>query len=223
MLAKKLKRTVSLLLLIVLIFNFSSMALAADEAETGSGSIPVDYVKAAYTSEKMYYCGELYLFTDNMMKINYEMAAIAANLKEYINGSLLTSDKTTLNNLIKQYNIVCKTYNSWVDVKPSLEKYIEVIDDNLIYTNEQLQSAFTDTLATINATKPLLESARIYAENTTTNAKIRLNNSINSTIRKGANASKAIEPYLARSMRGYRSFFDEFSELAGIKIAVDDQ
>ena len=192
---------------------------ATNGVAPGIENITVDYEKATLVAEKMYYCGELYLFTNSMMKINYDMAALAANLKEYIGNSRLTSDKTILNNLIRQYNSISETYNSWVDVKSDLERYIEIIGNNKIYNKTQLQSAFRNTLITINATKPLLESGREYAESLSRELRTELNNDIDSTIRKAANANKIIEPSITKSLDGYRSLFDEFAAYAGINIA----
>jgi hypothetical protein len=152
------------------------------------------------------------------MKINYEMAAISAGLKEFISNSRQFAEKSTLTNLIKQYNSISDTYNSWVDVRPSLEKYIEIIGDDGIYTKSQLQTVFRVTLATISSTKPLIESARGYEDGISKDERAELNKKIDNAIRKCATANRQIEPNAARCLKAYRSFFDEFASLSGIKI-----
>jgi hypothetical protein len=221
-------RMLMLLICISLLFPAQAIIAAPTESETAiaaaaAKNVEINFEKAAATAEKMYYCGELYLFSDSMMKINYEMAAISAGLKEYISNSRLFSDKSTLTNLIKQYNSISDTYNSWVDVRPILEKYVEIIGDDGIYTKSQLQTAFRVTLATIGSTKALIESAKGYEDSISRDQRDELTKEIDAAIRRCANANRQIESNSARCLKAYRSFFDEFASFSGVKIEIVDE
>ena len=197
-------------------------AAATDTAATPTPSPALDYAKAVAAAEKMYYCGELYVFTVSMIQTNYDMAALAANLKEFIGARRGASDRKTLTDMISQYNFISHAYNSWVDVRPDLERYIDAINNSRVYHIQHLQQVFRNTLITINAVRPLLELANEYIENPSGELQSALNKDIDATIRKAANANRVMAPFVTRSLKGYRSYFDEFSSYAGIEHNMED-
>jgi len=218
------KRAVCILLIFTLLLGLPLSVFAAQGDNTRrSRNATTNLDEAVEAAKKMYYCGELYLFTESMIKINYDMAAIAANLKAYINGSPdAASGKITLNNLISQYNMTSDAYNSWVDLRPRLEKYIEDLSSSNIYSRNNLNINFKNVLSTINAVKPILEAANEYTDNTSVTSLNELNKAADAVIKRAANANKLIEPSLTRSLRGYRDFFEEFSAFAGIIDELED-
>ena len=196
----------------------SEEGAAEDSAVITTEQVKVSLPSAAKSAEKMYYCGELYIFSDSMLKTNYEMAAIAANLKEAVRTEALLKSAQLLDDLILEYNRVGASYNSWVDVKPEMENFVASIQDKNIYTKPNLQTAFRYTLTTVQNTTALLESARVYIEEPSTEGKRALNSAADKAVRSATKANNAVEPMAKRAMTGYRLFFDEFAQFAGIEL-----
>ena len=194
----------------------------ATSATGVTGVVAVDFGRAAVVAEKMYYCGELYIFTESMMKTNFEMATIAANLKDQLGSTRVSVSNSILNNIVAQYNTLSDKYNSWVEVRPNLEKNIGIIDNSRVYNVHQLQLVYRNTLTTINLTRALLELVSGSIEDASSVSKTEIEKSIDTAVKRAAGANRIIEPYLARSLSGYRSYFDEFSKLAGIQYDDDD-
>ena len=178
----------------------------------------VSLTDAVATAEKMYYCGELYLFTDSMMKINYEMAAIAVNMKDAVQGDSILRNRALINSMNKKYNAVCDIYNSWVDVKGDLEFFIDTVGSRNIFTKTQLQIVFSRTLASVNATRTMLEAAYGYIDEQSADMKRLLTGSADSLTMAAAGAVSAITPSAQASIVRYRAFFDQFAKQAGITL-----
>ena len=178
----------------------------------------VSLADAAATAEKMYYCGELYVFAESMNKANIQMAAIAEDVKESLQNGSLTKSKAKLNALTAKYNKASDTYNSWVDVKADLEYFIEVIGTRNAISKSQLQTAYKRTLASINDTRAVLESAKAYYGEQTAAGKRELSASADKLITVAASAVKSIAPISQKSLSGYRSLFDQFATQSGLKI-----
>jgi hypothetical protein len=202
-------------------------ASPAPEAETAEDAkatspaarpAPKNLGAAADTAEKMYYSGELYLFADSMAKINYEMAAVAANLKEYVRAGALRKDGSLLDDLTEKYNRTGVIYNSWVDVRGDLEYFIQVVDDKTIFTKTNLQSAFRLTLTTIRSTRALLEDGRAYVSDAAAVSRRAVTAAADATVQDAAKANAALEAYMQKTVNGYRALFDEFSRHAGIPL-----
>ena len=198
-------------------------AVSAPVAEALSASVseaPAARAKnaeeAVSTAVKMYYCGELYVFADSMTKINYETAAIASNVKEALQNGSLARKRSNLNAYAEAYNAACETYNSWVDVKVDLEYYIDTVGTRNVYTKSQLRAAYSRTLATLNDTQALLESAGGYYDNQTASVKRALNSSADRVITTSVKAVDAILPYAQKALAGYRSLYDKFTAQAGV-------
>ena len=229
-LLKSLLKGILLILVFAVIITIASVPLfaaetgdgvaAVEESDTQKAAIPakVSLPAAAEAAEKMYYCGELYIFSDSMLKTNYKMAAIAANLEEAVRTEVLSKSPGYLDELIIEYNNVSESYNSWVDVKPELESFVAQIHNKKVYSKANLQTAFRYTLTTVNNTMELLESARGFMENSSNMDKNAVNTAAAKAIRSAAKANNAVEPMAKRAMTNYRLMFDEFSKQAGIKL-----
>ena len=178
----------------------------------------VSLADAAVTAEKMYYCGELYLFADSMIKINYEMASIAENLKDSMQKGSLTRNRTALNAMTVKYNTISEKYNSWVDVKADLEYFIDTIGSRSIYSKSQLQIAYKRTLDVINAAKDMLGAAKAYYDDQSGAARRALTVSADALTVSAANAVNAIAPYAEIAIAAYRSLFDQFASQSGLEI-----
>jgi hypothetical protein len=201
-------------------------ASGASGANAGAGSAPAarsSLRTAADTAEKMYYCGELFIFSESMLKTNYEMAAIAARIKSYAQDG--GADSLRLGEMKSAYNAAGAAYNSWVDVKAVLEGYVDIIADNSAYSRPNLQSAFRYTLATVNAAQQLLDEADAHFGEPSPTAQQRraLAASADSVVRKSAKAASTIEAYSKRALDGYRKLFDAFAMSAGVEgVALPD-
>ena len=170
------------------------------------------------TAEKMYYCGELYLFADSMIKISYELASISANLKDSAQSGASPKSGTELNALINKYNAISETYNSWVDVKEDLSFFIDTIGSRGVFSKSQLQIAFRRTLLVISDTEAALADARDYSVNQTALLRRALSVSADKAIKSASGAVTIIKPYAKAALSGYRGFFDQFAEQSGIEI-----
>ena len=170
------------------------------------------------TAEKMYYCGELYIFADSMTKTNYEIASISTNLTSSLKGNALAKSAATIKSLVKTYNGISEAYNSWVDVKGDLEYYIDTAGTRNTITKSQLQTAFKKTLSALNEAQELLEAAQAYAAEPTPAAKRALASGADSLLKTAASAVNAILPMEAKTLAGYRNLFDSFAKQAGLKI-----
>ena len=173
---------------------------------------------ALETAEKMYYCGELYVFSNSMIKINYEMASIAAGLKEIIQSGVILKSESQLNELIKIYNAAGESYNSWVDVKADLEYYIDKIGSRNSISKSQLQIAFKRTLTSINTTQGLLETAQAYRLEQSPASKRELISNTGKLIASASSAADTIYPHMQKALAGYRKMFDSFVEQTGLKL-----
>jgi len=225
------KKTISSTLLFILIIStiitlttgsaFASDSII-DDSSTADRKVIISLPNAVKVAEKMYYCGELYLFADSMIKTNYEMAAITANVQEALQSNTIIKDTTMINDFITEYNKVCDTFNSWVDVRLELENYVSIINDRKVFTSLNIQTIFRNTLTTINNIKELLENTRAYIEDPSSDSRKTLDSSASKTIRNAARANTAIEPLAQKAMTNYRSFFDAFIEYAGITLEYRD-
>ena len=191
-------------------------ASAAAARRTRAPRISLD--DAVATAEKMYYCGELYIFLDSMIKINYEMASIAENINDSLQSGALTRGRTKLNTLMQKYNRISETYNSWVDVKADLEFYIDIIGTRNAISKSQLQAAYRRTLLTINETRVLLDAAAEYYGDQSADNKRELTNSADKLVVTAANAVTIMAPLAQMTINGYRGMFDLFASQAGIEL-----
>ena len=173
---------------------------------------------AVVTAEKMYYCGELYIFIDSMIKINYEMASIAENLKYSIQRGSFTRNRTSLNTMVAKYNKISEKYNNWVDVRGDLEYYIDIIGARGIFSKSQLQIAFKRTLDVIDSAKSMLDDAQEYYEDQTPALRRSLTSSADLLTISAAGAVNVIAPYAQAAMSAYRGLFDQFAQQAGIDV-----
>ena len=203
----------------------ATMASAESQTETPARtrapraqSSGISLTDAAATAEKMYYSGELYLFADSMIKINYEMAAIAESVKDSLQKGSLIANRASLNAMIKKYNEVCEKYNSWVDVKADLEFYIDKVGSRNIYSKTQLQTAYKRVLEVINATKDMLGAAQSYYDDQTTALRRALTGSADALTLSAAKAVNTIEPYARTALNAYRNLFDQFALQSGLEI-----
>ena len=178
----------------------------------------VSLADAAATAEKMYYSGELYLFADSMIKVNYGMASIAADMKNSLQKSSQVGSRAALNAMVVKYNKISETYNSWVDVKADLEFFIDTIGARGIYSKTQLQIAYKRTLTIINEVSGMLEAARDYNENQSAATKRELSVSADQLIVSAANAVNTISPYADTALSVYRSLFDQFAAQSGLEL-----
>jgi hypothetical protein len=194
-------------------------AATADGA--GSGAAQRSALRdSAGIAERMYYCGELFVFSESMLKTNYEMAAIAAKAKSHAQGTAAggSAGALPLGEIKDAYNAAGESYNSWVDVSGVLEGYVGIVADSAAYTQPNLQSAFRYTLATVSAARELLDEAEAYlAEpSPTAQQKRALIASADSVARKSAKAASTIETYSKRALAAYRKLFDQFARSAGV-------
>jgi len=180
-------------------------------------AVRVSLADAAVTAEMMYYCGELFLFADGMIKINYEMAAIAAGMKDALQSGSLLRSRAVINSMNRKYNAASEIYNSWIDVKGDLEFFIDTVGARNVYTKTQLQIAFSRTLAAINETKAMLEAAGDYYEEQTADAKRTLTGYADKVTASAAGAAGTIAPSARQAIDGYRAMFDLFAKQAGIE------
>ncbi|MCL2058022.1 MAG: hypothetical protein FWH01_03040 [Oscillospiraceae bacterium] len=196
---------------------------AAGAGDAGAPSVRrarpsgVSLSDAVATAEKMYYCGELYLFADSMIKSNYELASIAADIKDSLGTDALARNRTRLNALTRKYNTLCDTYNSWVDVKADLEFFIDTIGARNVFTKSQLQTVYKRTLTVINDTQGLLEAAREHYNDPTATSRRDLTGAADKVIAAAAVAANAAAPCASSSIAAYRSLFDQFAQQAGIE------
>jgi hypothetical protein len=205
------------------------MTAAADATETTVASeapasarkpraAKVSLADAVATAEKMYYCGELYIFADSMIKANYNMASISESIKDSIQNGSLTRNRVKLNSLTAKYNDISAIFNSWVDVKGDLEYFIDVIGTRNAISKSQLQTAFKRTLTTIDDTRGLLETAEKYYADQTVPLKLELSGAADRLTASAAGAVKSIGPIAEKSISGYRSLFDQFAAQSGLNI-----
>jgi len=181
-------------------------------------AVKISLADAAVTAEKIYYCGELYIFADSMIKTNFEMAAIAENIKDATQSNTLLRNRAGINSMNKKYNAICEIYNSWIDVKGDLEFFIDTVGSRNVYTKAQLQIAFNRTLATINETKAMLEAANEYYEEQTAENRRTLTGHVDKTTAAASSAAKAAAPLAQSALNGYRAFFDLFAQQAGLEL-----
>ena len=180
-------------------------------------TVRVSLADAAATAEKMYYCGELYIFTDSMIKINFELASIAGTVRESVKSGSIFKNKAVINSLNKKYNAICATYNSWVDVKGDLEYFIETIGARNAITKSQLQTAFSRTLKTIGDTRELLGKASDCYEDNASAERRALSGSADALTATAASAVAVIAPLAQTALKGYRALFDQFTIQAGLE------
>ncbi|MDR3120667.1 MAG: hypothetical protein LBU58_04965 [Clostridiales bacterium] len=173
---------------------------------------------AVSAAEKMYYCGELYLFADSMVKANYEKAAIAANIKDAASDGSLSKSAALLDALTVRYNASGSAYNSWADVKGDLEYYIATVGTRTAFSKANLQNAFKRTLTVIDAARALLDEARAYRDDPSPAAKRAVTSSAEVVILQAAEAAAAIEPSAQKALASYRRLFDAFAQAAGIEL-----
>jgi len=178
----------------------------------------ISLADAAATAEKMYYCGELYMFTDSMIKINYELASVAATVRESVQSGSIFRNKAVINALNRKYNAICATYNSWVDVKGDLEYFIETIGARNAITKSQLQTAFSRTLKTINEARDMLERAQACYDDNDAAARRALSSTADALTMTAASAAAVISPYAQAALGGYRTLFDQFALQAGLDL-----
>jgi len=169
------------------------------------------------TAEKIYYCGELYIFANSMVKTNYEITVIAAALKESVDNGALAKNASKLKSLTKSYNAVSEKYNSWVDVKADLEYFIDKIGTRTAYSKSNLQVAFKRTLATLKDAQKLLEAAQQYSKEPTNAAKNALIDSADGIISAAAESIEIISPSAQKALASYRSLFDAFVSQSGMQ------
>ena len=187
-------------------------------AAGAAGTSGASTADAINTAEKMYYCGELYIFTDSMIKLNYEIASIALDMKDALQSGALTKNRSKLNTIIRKYNALSETYNSWVDVKTDLEYFIDTIGGRAVFTKSQLQAIYKRTLTVINGAEDMIGAAQEYYKSQAAGERRALNSAADSLISSAANAVNTIKPYEQAAIAAYRSMFDQFALQAGLKI-----
>jgi len=197
----------------------STTASTTDATRRASTGATSETTRAA---EKMYYIGELYVFSDSMSKMNFRLAVIAANLKTALNGSTFSSSSKELDAMVAEYNALSDTYNEWVDVKGELQRYITVVNDKTVYTKLDLSVAYKYTLAVVNAAKEMLESAGAYRENPTTEQRRAVSVAANKVVTNAEKANTVLADASAKALKGYRKAFDNFAKLAGIPTVYQD-
>jgi len=172
----------------------------------------------AGAAEKMYYSGELYIFADSMIKINYEMASIAAELKSALQNGSFVKNASGLIALTKKYNAVSDRFNSWVDVKADLEYFIDVIGPRNSTTKSQLQLTFNRTLETMDAAYGMLSAAGAYYAERDNETKNALMGEADALVAGASDTADALSAIAQRAIANYRAMFDIFALQAGIEL-----